>query len=177
MQHSFWFMIATTPWWVYLLLFCAARVSLLITQPRLISIKPLYFASLPLIVFALVASYVVPPSKEALLFAIPLLAIGGLLGILRPKWQGVRARLHTQQLLLPGSWVMFIGILLLFVARQYAVYHAGIDMLDWAKTHGQHFLLPAYMFAIGITGSQLWYFRHLLKNGPYVTHEELKGIV
>lgn len=176
MPHSFWLMIATTPWWLYLLLYYLLSISFLATKPRLVNIKPMYYACMPLIIFTFIACYIAPPSHQALILALPLFLIGSLYGVTRAKWQGIRAVAELKRIFLPGSWLMFIVIIGIFGARQYVTFKLDINLLHWIKTHGHDYLLPLYAFSIGICTSQLVYFRHLLQRGPFITQEELKAL-
>lgn len=173
MPHSFWLMIATTPWWIYLFFIYLIRISLFVTKPRLMTIKPLYYMVLPLFAFMLIACYLIPPTNKALLFTVPVFMIGSLFGIVRAKWQGVKAVTDKQQLFLPGSWLMFIIVIGLFLTRQYLIYHGDFNLMEWMKTDGSAVLLPLYAFSIGINVSQLAYFRRLIQRGPYATPDDL----
>jgi len=175
MPHTVWSMIATTPWWIYLVFFCAIRISFLITKPRVLNIKPFYMASLPLFVFAILACYFLPPSKQAWLISLPLLMGGSLFGFIRSKWHGIKAIANKPQLLFPGSKFMFIIVVGLFIARQYFAFYSSRSVFDWMQAYGHDILLPLYAFSIGIILSQLFYFRHLIQYGPYATQDDLKG--
>lgn len=176
MPHSFWLMIATTPWWVYFLLAYFIRVSLFVTKPRMIPIKPLYYAGLPLVAMTMLSCIIAPPSNTALLLSGPLLLTGVLFGVARAKWQGIKAIPHQNTLLLPGSWLMFIAVIALFLIRQYAVYNMNVNLLWLIKAHGDDYFLPLYAITIGIYVSQLLYCRRLIQQGPYATTQELTAL-
>ena len=176
MPHSFWLMIATTPWWIYFFFIYLIRISLFVTKPRLMAIKPLYYLALPLFICMLIACYIIPPDKNALLFAVPLFMMGSLFGVVRAKWQGIKAVTDKQQLFLPGSWLLFVVVIGLFITRQYLMYHGDFSLIDWIKTHGSSALLPLYAFTIGINVSQLAYFRRLIRRGPYATTNDLNAL-
>ena len=91
MPHKFWFLIATTPWWMYLALLSLLHMSFLLTKPRIVDLKPYYVSFSSLLFFLGLTCYLVPPNEKSLTLTLPLLIAGSIAGIMSARLRGVKA--------------------------------------------------------------------------------------
>lgn len=175
MAHKFWYIVATTPWWIYLLFFSLIRFSLILTKPRIVSLKTHYLSFFSLFVFLGIACYVFPPKVEGLFLTFPSFIAGGVFALLITRISKVKAIVNEHKIFLPGSWWLLFFILAIFFVRQTLYfYYDQFDWVNWIKLYGPIYLLPLYGFSVGANLTQLIYYRRILKKGPYATEKELE---
>lgn len=168
MTNSLWETAANTPWWFYLMVIVLFRLSLLARHPRIIHIRNLYF----------VPSLFIPLSLFTIFFTLPVhilgiamwvgaLFLGIVLGWLQFKFFNIKAIRHEAKLHIPGSWNMFIFLLVLCVVKYYYNYHFNFDWEYYKETNNANVLLFLYGLLAGLMLGKIFYSKRCIKVGPF----------
>jgi hypothetical protein len=175
MSNSIWQIIASTPWWVFVIFFYLLRMGYLATKPRVITLSAMLMFPLLLAMgsFTTIFYYLSFTLDHILIWVAGfLLGIG--LGYIHYRFLNIKAISNTQSLYITGSWSLLLIILLIFGIKYYFGYEIAINPNLFAQKEYAFSLLALYGMLTGFFAGRLSYAANCLKNGPFLTEEELQ---
>lgn len=169
MPHAFWEAVAEIPWWIYLFVMGAFFLAYRSTKPRLVAVKPVIIANGLMMSFLFAAWItVVRISVFQILILLSTLAAGFILGWLHFRFMGIQAARHKPLIRLPGSWFLFVVVLLIIAAKYYFLgYTYTLDM-EIIKQGQYHSLISSIVGLIfGMFLGRMFFLYQCLKSGPF----------
>lgn len=129
---TFYHLVVSTPWWVYLLLVYLLNLGYQATKTRTVSIKKLFIIPTIFTYFSLhTLIKTTPMSLFSLSTFVSSLMSGSALGWLQISLYQIEVDRENKLLKLPGTWSTLIIILIVFILRYYFSYrlmtHPGLE--------------------------------------------------
>ena len=176
MHTTIWYSIASTPWWVYVLLVYCAWISYMATKPRLVSISnlyslPVFFVSLSIMCMCAMAK-TISITEMAVWFGTFTLGVG--IGYLQYLVFKIKAFKATKVLYLPGSITPLTLLLLAMVSKYYYGYSLSINPLWLIQPKNMIFILSIYGLLTGLFCGRLSYGLRCMQSGPFLSQDPIE---
>lgn len=169
MSYSLWGAIAETHWWLYVIFIWLAFASFNATKPRQISMKlsiihPMILAGILLIMLPFVIKLNVY-KISILIFAI---TPGLVFGYLQFHFQKIKAIKNTARFYVPGSWTVFIVLMILLMVKLYYYnYPIILDLSIMQQENTSRIIVLLLGFLIGINIARSLCLYRCMKVGPF----------
>lgn len=161
--------IAGTPWWVYVLFVFLMRIAFLSTKPQIIDIKQLYILPAIFCILSIVSIYYISSSFNHFIYWLPALTIGVAFGWLHYRLLNIKAIPSENKIVLPGTWSVFIIILVIFAAKYYMGFKMSIDSSWLSNPKVIITIASLYGLCTGLFIGRASYARKCLRVGPYAS--------
>ncbi len=169
MSYSTWEGIADTPWWVYLIMLGFLNIGYLVTKPRFIFVKAeLFTQTLAMAILIIGISYIFKFTWHNTGIIFGSMLAGFMLGWMQFYFGDIRAVKGKWIVHIPGSWVVFILMIAIIIAKYYFYGHRFFISLEELK---QEKYYPTYLtlsgLAIGLFIGRVHYLLRVVRSGPY----------
>lgn len=170
MTKSVWDIIAETPWWFYPFVFGFFYIGFAATKPKVVHLRQIF--PLPILYLALsfVCIYVgIHSTISNWCYWLGSCVLGTALGWLQMMARRVKAIKNSDQLYLPGSWVLFFIVIALVVLKYYLNYQFSYLTLDiLSDPKNAEIFMALFGFCAGLYLGQIAYAVRTIKVGPYI---------
>lgn len=175
MTDSIWQTIAATPWWIYPLYAYILWIGLMTTKARVVSVRmlsiaPFFFVFLSMMTLFMMLHTI---TWAYLSIWIGALFLGTGLGYLHLTVCRIRMDKHSSSLYLPGTWVLFIIFLILFLCKVFFKRPLTFDIQLLMNPKYATFLIFFYGLITGLLIGRLGYALRCLKSGPFLNDNEM----
>lgn len=160
--------LADTPWWVFLLFTYLMWVGFSATKPHQVHIKTLMLFPVMLFVFSIMSLFAAQFTVGHFLLWLSALGLGTSLGWLHYQSLRIKADKHTKKILVPGTWILLLIILCVFIVKFYFGYELAIHPHFIFQPKYYIGLLLVYGLLTGLFLGRFLYARHCLRAGPYL---------
>ena len=167
-MYAFWQIIATTPWWAYLLLMYIVNIGFAARRPRYLHYNQLIIApSVLTTLFLLTFYHLLPWQLVYLAVWGAMIPLGAVLGWLQYKHLKIKAIRHTAKLYIPGTWSVLIIMVLLFSLKYYLGLKISFDATTLQQPKYIWSLVTAYGLFTGLFLGRAFYAQRCLQMGPF----------
>jgi len=169
MSYSIWGALAETNWWVYVFFLWLAAISFQATKPHKVSMKlTIVYPLLLLALLLMLLPFVIPLTLYKLFILILFITPGFVFGYLQFRFQRIKAIKATSQFYVPGSFSLFIILMLLLIAKFYYYNYAVTFNFSSLKQETTTNIVSAVSgFIIGLYIARSLCLYRCMKIGPY----------
>ena len=170
MTRSVWEMIASTPWWMFLLFGYLIYIGFLATKPSIVSTKKLFVMPTIATLFATAALiYIIQWHKADILILGFSIVCGFMFGWLQLYLTNIKAIKNEPALYLPGSWTLMIFIIFLLIAKFYFGEKLNLYYQIFLNSQFSALLILFYGLSIGLFIGRFLIIMRRIKYGPYTS--------
>lgn len=171
MQTSIWENIADTPWWFFLAVLGLIWMAWLATKPKTVAVKSLFLIPVIYIPLSLASIFLSFPITPASVFIwIGATMAGTVLGWLHFRVLRIKAIQNESRLYIPGTWTLFILLLLIAVSKYYYGYSFIIDPQYFIQAKYATIIVALYGLFAGLFIGKVIYSLRCVKYGPYLSN-------
>jgi hypothetical protein len=173
MNDSIWQMIASTPWWAFVLFAYLLYVGYLASKPSTLPLRNLMFASVVFVTISIVAMIaLVKPNTADLACWATMLLLGTGTSWLHYRLLKIKAIKDQKQLQMPGTYNVIILVLATFTAKYYYGYNINFRPDMFQDPSYALAIMSFYGFFTGAMVGRIYYTMHTIKYGPFVRTTE-----
>lgn len=170
MQTTIWESIADTPWWSFLTVIGFIGLAWLATKPKTVPVKNLFIVPAIYIPLSLLSVYLtLPLSTMLFLNWIGAALVGAACGWLHFRLLKIKALQNEASLYIPGTYGLFIIILLIAVSKYYYNYSLILDTQRLMQAQYADYIVALYGFFAGLFIGKIAYSLRCIKTGPFVS--------
>lgn len=168
-SYSIWGAFAETPWWIYLIFTYFLFVSWQTTKPQRVNSRTAISLPISLIIILyLIMPLVISVNLHNFLFLLLFILPGMIFGLIQFHFRGIKAIKNTRELYIPGSWSVFIFLMMLVIIRFY-YYNYAVDFSLTSLNENNHpaIIMMLIGFVTGLFIARTWCLYRCVKFGPY----------